>query len=268
MVGLQGSGKTTSVRQAGSPPREGPRQEGVPGRGRRLPPGRRRSAQDPRRQARPPGVLDPGRRPGHDLQATPIEFAAKQGCDTIIFDTAGRLAIDEPLMQELEDIDKARPAGQHLPGPRLDDRPGRGQRRRHVQQAVEPRRRDHDQARRRRPRRRRAVGQGDHRQADQVPRHGRVPRQARGVPARGVGVAHPRHGRHRRPGQGLRAGGGRGEGRRRRDAHVQGQVRHAGLPRADPHDPEDGVAEGPVRQAAVLRRLRCPRASTSTTRSW
>jgi hypothetical protein len=70
MVGLQGSGKTTSVRQARPLPREGPRQEGVPGRRRRLPPGRRRSAQDPRRQARPPGVLDPGRRPGHDLQAS------------------------------------------------------------------------------------------------------------------------------------------------------------------------------------------------------
>ena len=33
--------------------------------------------------------------------------AAKEGCDVIIYDTAGRLAIDEPLMQELEDIDKA-----------------------------------------------------------------------------------------------------------------------------------------------------------------
>jgi signal recognition particle subunit SRP54 len=33
--------------------------------------------------------------------------AAAQGCDVVIFDTAGRLAIDEPLMQELEDIDKA-----------------------------------------------------------------------------------------------------------------------------------------------------------------
>jgi signal recognition particle subunit SRP54 len=33
--------------------------------------------------------------------------AAVQGCDVVIFDTAGRLAIDEPLMQELEDIDKA-----------------------------------------------------------------------------------------------------------------------------------------------------------------
>ncbi len=35
------------------------------------------------------------------------EQAATKGCDVVIFDTAGRLAIDEPLMQELEDIDKA-----------------------------------------------------------------------------------------------------------------------------------------------------------------
>ncbi|HEY4055351.1 MAG TPA: signal recognition particle receptor subunit alpha [Kofleriaceae bacterium] len=35
------------------------------------------------------------------------EKAALEGCDVVIFDTAGRLAIDEPLMQELEDIDKA-----------------------------------------------------------------------------------------------------------------------------------------------------------------
>ena len=33
--------------------------------------------------------------------------AAQDGCDVVIYDTAGRLAIDEPLMQELEDIDKA-----------------------------------------------------------------------------------------------------------------------------------------------------------------
>ncbi|MFN0251270.1 MAG: signal recognition particle protein [Kofleriaceae bacterium] len=33
--------------------------------------------------------------------------AATEGCDVVIFDTAGRLAIDEPLMQELDDINKA-----------------------------------------------------------------------------------------------------------------------------------------------------------------
>ena len=35
------------------------------------------------------------------------EAAAAQGCDVVIFDTAGRLSIDEPLMQELDDINKA-----------------------------------------------------------------------------------------------------------------------------------------------------------------
>jgi signal recognition particle subunit SRP54 len=47
-------------------------------------------------------------------EADPVEicskagaYASENGLDTIIYDTAGRLAIDEPLMQELEDIDKA-----------------------------------------------------------------------------------------------------------------------------------------------------------------
>jgi len=35
------------------------------------------------------------------------EAAAQQGRDVVIYDTAGRLAIDEALMQELDDIDKA-----------------------------------------------------------------------------------------------------------------------------------------------------------------
>lgn len=36
-----------------------------------------------------------------------IKHAVANGCDVIIYDTAGRLSIDEKLMQELEDIDKA-----------------------------------------------------------------------------------------------------------------------------------------------------------------
>ena len=42
-----------------------------------------------------------------DICHKAVEHAAQNGHDVIIFDTAGRLAIDEPLMQELEDIDKA-----------------------------------------------------------------------------------------------------------------------------------------------------------------
>ncbi len=36
-----------------------------------------------------------------------VKHASENGCDVVIFDTAGRLAIDEKLMQELEDIDQA-----------------------------------------------------------------------------------------------------------------------------------------------------------------
>ncbi|MBT8496282.1 MAG: signal recognition particle protein, partial [Deltaproteobacteria bacterium] len=36
-----------------------------------------------------------------------VKFARENGRDVVLFDTAGRLSIDEPLMQELDDIDKA-----------------------------------------------------------------------------------------------------------------------------------------------------------------
>jgi signal recognition particle subunit SRP54 len=35
-----------------------------------------------------------------------VRFAHEKGRDVVVFDTAGRLAIDEPLMKELEDIDR------------------------------------------------------------------------------------------------------------------------------------------------------------------
>ncbi len=35
-----------------------------------------------------------------------LQFAAKQGIDTVIVDTAGRLQVDEPLMEELKEIQK------------------------------------------------------------------------------------------------------------------------------------------------------------------
>jgi signal recognition particle subunit SRP54 len=42
-----------------------------------------------------------------DICTRAVDHAAQNGRDVVIFDTAGRLAIDEPLMQELEDIDKS-----------------------------------------------------------------------------------------------------------------------------------------------------------------
>ena len=55
------------------------------------------------------------------------------------------------------------------------------------------------QARRRRPRRRRAVGQGDHRQADPVRLDRREARRVRALPPRPDGAADPRHGRRDDP---------------------------------------------------------------------
>ncbi len=41
-----------------------------------------------------------------DICEQGMREAAKKGCDVVIFDTAGRLAIDEPLMHELQEIDR------------------------------------------------------------------------------------------------------------------------------------------------------------------
>ena len=48
----------------------------------------------------------PGSTPPEICEAA-VQEAYVKNRDVVIFDTAGRLAIDEPLMQELEDIDKA-----------------------------------------------------------------------------------------------------------------------------------------------------------------
>ena len=41
-----------------------------------------------------------------DICEQGLREASKKGCDVVIFDTAGRLAIDEPLMHELQEIDR------------------------------------------------------------------------------------------------------------------------------------------------------------------
>src|SRR5262252_7240668 len=51
-----------------------------------------------------PVFADPGGKPP-DICDRAVQFAAERGRDVILFDTAGRLAIDEPLMQELSQID-------------------------------------------------------------------------------------------------------------------------------------------------------------------
>ena len=101
LVGLQGSGKTTTVgklarflekQQSGrcwSPPTS-----------IALPP-----STSSRSSARgwTSGVSASGRQPP-DICDRAMQYAAERGRDVILFDTAGRLAIDELLMQELSEI--------------------------------------------------------------------------------------------------------------------------------------------------------------------
>jgi signal recognition particle subunit SRP54 len=51
-----------------------------------------------------PVFADPAAKPP-DICERAVQFAAERGRDVILFDTAGRLAIDEPLMEELSQID-------------------------------------------------------------------------------------------------------------------------------------------------------------------
>jgi len=106
VVGLQGSGKTTSVGKLAS------WLERVHGKKPML------VAADVYRPAAVDQLKTLGERLGMPVWSMPGkdpvticreagQEASKRGCDVIIYDTAGRLAIDEPLMQELEDIDKA-----------------------------------------------------------------------------------------------------------------------------------------------------------------
>ena len=140
-----------------------------------------------------------------------LERARADGLDTVIVDTAGRIQIDEALMDELARVARRRAADERRAGARRDDRPGGGQRREDLRRADRLRRRRPDQARRRCPRRRGALGEGRHRQADHVRLDRREARRARGLPPRPDGLAHPRDGRRADPDRAGRAGrdGGR-----------------------------------------------------------
>ncbi len=105
MVGLQGSGKTTTAAKLAN---------------RYLKEGRRPLlvAADVQRPAAAEQLRALGERLGvavfHEAGLSPpelcrraVELAGRDGADAVIYDTAGRLAIDEPLMQELADIKAA-----------------------------------------------------------------------------------------------------------------------------------------------------------------
>ena len=105
LVGLQGSGKTTACGKLAKHLQE----PGPPAAaGRRRPPaaGRRRAAPGARRAGRRPGVLAKPTDPVKVAGNASAE-AARLGRNIIVLDTAGRLQVDEPLMDELRRIREA-----------------------------------------------------------------------------------------------------------------------------------------------------------------
>ena len=215
---------SASSRAAGEEAQEAPAAR----RRRRVPPGRGRSAEDPREQLGMPCIPRPASR--RRRSATRHAGRAREERDVVIFDTAGRLAIDEPLSRAREHR-QAHAAGEHLPGLRRDDRPGRGEHRQRVPQPPQRRRHHPHQARRRRARRRGPLDQGGH-----------------GKPIKFLGMGEsldkleesPRGLASRILGMGDIVGLVKdfeevvdAEKAERRRPHAQGQVRHAGLPRSD-----------------------------------
>jgi signal recognition particle subunit SRP54 len=102
MVGLQGSGKTTtSAKLARMLAKDGRKPMLVAADIQR--PGAIEQLQVLGERIEVPVFAIPGGRPV-DICAKAVNEARKRKCDTIIYDTAGRLAIDEALMTELSDI--------------------------------------------------------------------------------------------------------------------------------------------------------------------
>jgi signal recognition particle subunit SRP54 len=106
MVGLQGSGKTTSCGKLARYLEKTHKSKPLLVAADIYRPAAIDQLQTLGKQLGMPVFTIPGKDPVAICKGA-AEAAAREGCDVIIYDTAGRLAIDEPLMQELEDIDKA-----------------------------------------------------------------------------------------------------------------------------------------------------------------
>ena len=111
LCGLQGNGKTTHAAKLAKyfikrpPPHAG----GL----RYLPPRRHRSAAGGGKQAGAPVFTLPGAKPP-EIARKALAHARDYGNDIVILDTAGRLQIDEVLMQELVQIKEAVPVDETL----------------------------------------------------------------------------------------------------------------------------------------------------------
>ena len=109
--------------------REGP-QEGADGVARRRPPGRAGAARGARRAGRRRDPAD--RRPASSRSRSPGARSTPRSCraiDVLLLDTAGRLHVDQALMDEMKAVAEVVAPQRSAARRRFADRPGRGQRR-------------------------------------------------------------------------------------------------------------------------------------------
>ena len=201
-----------------------------------------------------PVYSEDGGSPPRSSARTRSASPPRRGRDVILFDTAGRLAIDEPLMKELEEINRrAQPGnillivdamiGQDAVGTakafndRLDldgviltklDGDARGGAALSVKAVTG------------KPIKFVGMGESSERLEEFRPD---------GMASRILGTR-----RRRRPDPAVRGGRRRGEGRAGRRPHAEGEVRHERLPRADRRAEEDGLAVGDGREDPRRRR--------------
>ena len=135
LCGLQGAGKTTMagklalmLKKQGKKP--------AAGRLRHLPPRRHQAAAGGRRTGGRAGIRARHRKTRSRLRKRPSSMRASYGRDPVIIDTAGRLHIDENLMEELRDVKSAVKPQRDPAGGGRHDRSGRGERGRDLQQRI------------------------------------------------------------------------------------------------------------------------------------
>ena len=83
-----------------------------------------------------PVYVDRNNRKAEEIAIAARKEAERKGRDVLIVDTAGRLRIDEELMEELASSQKGRKASRNTAGSRRPHRTGRGERRRGLQREA------------------------------------------------------------------------------------------------------------------------------------
>ena len=129
MVGLQGSGKTTTTAKLAKRLTEKDRKKVMMASLDVARPAAQEQLAVLGRQAEVATLpIVPGQQPV-EIARRALNAARLQGFDVLMLDTAGRLHVDQALMDEMKAVAEASDAARGPARRRCDDRPGRGQRR-------------------------------------------------------------------------------------------------------------------------------------------